>query len=730
MYSKLCLTYTYNSDYSNLARYKYKAPYLYKILHILNLCTLLLLNSLVAVPTYGALLQSRKDQVEENNVLLDSLRSQSLSEPSKALSQAFEALKKAEYTGDDYGYANAYYTVGLSYDMLGEDQLALKYFHLALDRYRTLNDTIKVGKTLNNIGVVYDELGDYNEALHYYIQALEHIKNANDPDSELTLYNNIGLIYATNGLKDKALNSLYKAYDLGIQYDLYESIPYPLHSLGETYMMYQQYDSALHYFLRSYRADEAANNRYSLAQDLLSMGQVYLETQEYEKAESHLMEALDIQIEIEDKYYQTQTMILLGKLYFSMRDYDTATKFAKNALSNAKASSSKSQMKDVTELLSDINRDLKNYKKAIYYTDLSNTYKDSIFNDFKSKQLLLLELNKKEVENAALLTDNEYKTAVMDDQQHLIEKQTYAVIFVSLGLILSFIAVSVLVNSNKDKNLANKKLIRQKEEIEKIIRELTILNENINQQKNELQQSNQVKDKLLSIISHDFRSPLNSLEGILDLISQDKISSQEMQSISKELKVKVNSTTSLLDNMLNWAKSQMHGIKTNPAYFDIQELIDDTLNLLSTQAERKDIRIFNKVNQAQEVFADYEMTKLVVRNLLSNAIKFTTSGDKIIVKSNLDNGYLWVLVKDTGKGMTPEEQKKLFTHEAKSTLGTAYEKGTGLGLLLCKDFVERNGGSISVESEEGEGSTFVFSIPLSDFEDQRQLSKDTLTLKR
>lgn len=699
-------------------------------LRILPICIFLLISILSVKSSFGVSFLVEKDSIYNVSDLIEKSISSSKSEPSKALDFALQALTQAEYLGDEQKHAEAFRTVGLAYDLLGEDQLAIKYFQSALKKYEILKDTLGISTSLNNIGVVYDELGDYNEALSYYIQALEATQQFNDPEGELTLYNNIGLIYTANELEEKALKSLYKAYQIGVDHNLTEPITYPLHNLGDAYFKFGKYDSALYYFLKSYKVDKSVEDKQGVAINLQSMGKVYLAQKKYDKAKSHLSESLVILTEIGDKFEQTNTLTLLGKLYCQTGKHSEGISNAEKALKFAQESNTKNQIKEAAEILSNIYRKLPNYNKALFYSDLSNIYKDSIYNEFKSKQLVLLELNKKEVENAALLTDNEYKAAIMDDQQLLIEKQTYAVIFVSLGLVLSFIAVSVLVNSNKDKNLANKKLIRQKEEIEKIIRELTILNENINHQKNELQQSNQIKDKLLSIISHDFRSPLNSLEGILDLITQGRISPDEMQLVSKELRVKVNITTSLLDNLLNWAKSQMQGIKTNPDYFDIKELINDTIHLLSIQAEKKDVRIFNRMVDSQEVFADYEMTKLVVRNLISNAIKFTSSGDKIFIKSVLKEGFLMVIIKDTGKGISREDQVKLFTNEAKSTLGTAYEKGTGIGLLLCKDFVEKNGGMISLESEEGEGSTFMFSIPLADYECEENETKKELSTKR
>ncbi len=697
-------------------------------LRIQNLVTLMRLFSfyipllflVMPIWSYAYGTEPEEDKQLDPSESIDSLVTESVeknfSEPSQSLALALEAIKKAEYTNNDTLLGKAYRSVGLSYDLLGEDHLALRYFQQALNEFEKRNDSINISQTLNNIGVVYDELGDYDEALSYYLRSLAALGNANEPKKIVSVYNNIGLIYQENGLFDEALENLYHAYNLSVENDLKSIITYPLHSIGEVYLDMGIYDSALYYFKRSYQFDDSLKDQNGLAVNLQSMGKVYISQQKFDEAEPHLKEALQIQTDIEDKFEHTRTLILLGELYLQKNSYHRALSYARKALEFAENSKTKSQVRDASMVMSKIFKREGNFREALHYSDLSNIYKDSIYNEVRNKRLALLHLNKKEAENEALTTDIEFKSAILDDQQVLIEKQTYVVIFVSLGLILSFIVLSVLMNSNKDKNLANQRLLKQKQEIEKIIRELTVLNENINRQKNDRQRSNQIQDKLLSIISHDFRSPLNSLEGILDLMSQGRISPEEMQMISKELRVKVNITTSLLDNLLNWAKSQMQGIKPNPEVFDVKNLVDDTLHLLSTQAERKEVRIYNRVENSQSVFSDYEMTKLIVRNLVSNAIKFTSAGDKIFVKTSVDDGLLQFIVKDTGKGISFEEKKNLFTNDSKSTLGTAYEKGTGLGLLLCKDFVEKNGGTISVESEEGEGSTFMFTIPLSEQE--------------
>jgi PAS domain S-box-containing protein len=227
----------------------------------------------------------------------------------------------------------------------------------------------------------------------------------------------------------------------------------------------------------------------------------------------------------------------------------------------------------------------------------------------------------------------------------------------------------------------------------------------------ELEDLNQLKDKLLSIVSHDFRSPLNSLQGTLSLMLKGTIDQGEFKVLANALVDKLDHTSNLLDNLLNWAKSQMQGMRVYPKMINLQTVAEDCSHLLSSIAEKKMLNIQNNINNHQKVFADNEMVKLVFRNLLSNAIKFSHSRGSIFIDSLVENGHIVVSVKDQGLGISNENQDKIFKYENVSTYGTANEKGMGLGLLLCKDFIERNGGSMWFESELEKGSTFYFSLP-------------------
>lgn len=231
----------------------------------------------------------------------------------------------------------------------------------------------------------------------------------------------------------------------------------------------------------------------------------------------------------------------------------------------------------------------------------------------------------------------------------------------------------------------------------------------------QLQELLVTKDKLFSIISHDLRGPIGSFMQIIELLTSDIQVNPDMQAtLLYELKDMSKSTFYLLENLLNWSRSQRSEIVYNPRSIIVNELINENISLLSATAGQKSINIQFEVHTNFSVYADYDMINLVIRNLLSNAIKFTRIGGLIKINIFEQDDFVQTEIADNGVGMSQEMVDKLFTeNQFHSTYGTNNEKGTGLGLVLCKDFVQRNNGTIKVESTLGEGSKFIFTIPIN-----------------
>jgi len=228
--------------------------------------------------------------------------------------------------------------------------------------------------------------------------------------------------------------------------------------------------------------------------------------------------------------------------------------------------------------------------------------------------------------------------------------------------------------------------------------------------------TNATKDKFFSIIAHDLRNPFNALYGLTDHISKnfEQLTRQEIHQFIDLIHESADQLLRLLENLLHWSRVQRGKIPFNPVILNLEQLIDSTLELVQINAKGKQLKIHKRLAHRSMVEADEGMLTAIMRNLLSNAIKFSWEGGKITIRSTEHKGHIQVEVADQGKGISRENQKKLFrVDESYTTSGTKKEKGTGLGLMLCKDFVEKHGGKIWVESEENKGSCFIFTLPIA-----------------
>jgi len=237
----------------------------------------------------------------------------------------------------------------------------------------------------------------------------------------------------------------------------------------------------------------------------------------------------------------------------------------------------------------------------------------------------------------------------------------------------------------------------------------------LQQQKRELQELNAAKDKFFTIIAHDLRGPFNGFLGLTQIMAEEisTLTTDEIQKIALDLNSSASKLFQLLKNLLNWSRMQQGLVQFIPEKFDLQTIINKIIGLHQDAARMKGIEILNTISDSQMVFADINLFQTVIRNLLSNAIKFTNKDGNIIISANQnDEGQFQISIKDSGIGISPEMVSNLFRIDVRTgRKGTEGELSTGLGLLLCKEFIEKHGGNIWVESEEGKGSNFFFTIP-------------------
>lgn len=265
-----------------------------------------------------------------------------------------------------------------------------------------------------------------------------------------------------------------------------------------------------------------------------------------------------------------------------------------------------------------------------------------------------------------------------------------------------------------ERNLLETKVHERTLMIEEQNREILQKNETLNHLNQELQSLNKTKDKFFSIIAHDLRNPFNSIIGLTDILlsGMDAEGDEKTRKSIGDIREASRHAFDLLQNLLIWARTQTGNLEFSPSEFDLTERIEDNIMLVQAQAAKKSIILVNHTDLPMMIKGDIQMINTILRNLLTNAIKFTRHEGKVEVSATQEDGGVIIRVSDNGVGITPEIMSKMFRLESKYThKGTDLERGSGLGLILCKEFAEKHGGTITVESEEGKGSCFSVVLP-------------------
>ena len=257
-----------------------------------------------------------------------------------------------------------------------------------------------------------------------------------------------------------------------------------------------------------------------------------------------------------------------------------------------------------------------------------------------------------------------------------------------------------------------------RQETDKANEELEVKSAQLLSEKDNIEKINFTKDKIFSIISHDLRSPIGSLKTSLELLQSDALSIDEFKKVTGDLEKRVNQLHKSLNEMLIWSRAQLHGVEPHPTTYTIRPLAYEVMNMHKLVARNKKIILTANIPQDDVVFCDRDMLKSVLSNLVNNAIKFTPSGGAVSIFTKGNNGHAEICVEDTGVGIPDEAKSKIFSQTAHySTSGTNNEKGTGLGLIMCKEFIEKNEGKLTLHSELEIGTCFTITLPRDQSED-------------
>jgi signal transduction histidine kinase len=541
--------------------------------------------------------------------------------------------------------------LGNGYGALGQYEISLQYFLNALQKFEELEDELGIFASLNNVGVIYLKLGNFEEALDIF----ERLDANHDPNdvNQVTIPVNLGFIH----------------YELGN----FEEAEFHL-------------NRALNY------AGNVDKRAYGLSN--FKLGQIHLAQKDYSEAIAAFNQSIAIYEEFRNELEEVQSLNGLAQVYLELGNTSKAKEYASRAFDIADRNNGLPEKRNSLETLYIISRQSGDFEDAISYFEQFKTVSDSLQNSEINSEIgrLTAEYEFQQQQNELLLEQRERQLK----SEAQLNRQKIVLVSVFVFLIMALATIFALYNNSKQRKRNNQILSQKNEEIE--------------DQAERLRQSNDVKNRLFSIIAHDLRGPLSSLHGLISIIEMNVTSKEDLDKMIPQLAEQFKNTSTLLHNLLQWSQSQMKGYKVIPETFDINALILQKKELLNIKLKEKNLN-FTMPDGKYFIKADRNMIDLVVQNLISNAIKYCEKGGNIEVDITGKGEEAVIMVKDSGVGIPEHKMEEIFSENFYTTKGTSDETGTGLGLMLCKDFVHRNHGEIWVESKVGEGSIFFFTLP-------------------
>lgn len=529
----------------------------------------------------------------------------------------------------------------------------IKYAEKGLKLSRKINFVQGIIRAYNCFGVNYWAKGVYDVALDYYYKALKIAQNKKIDKAVAAAYNNIGLILDVKGELDKAL----EYYNKGLEIHLAEenkiksAIYYS--NIAVIYRKKNELDKALELHKKSLQLfeDEGVEYHINIANNYRYIGLIHFLKGEYEHVLEYYYIALKKAKELNSENEEAMIYKQMSDFYIEDNNLTEALKYAEKAYNLADRIKSKLILKETSETLSSIFKRMNDYKNAFNYHVIFKKTSDELLNE-----------------------ENMKKIAQLEFAYELEKKET------------------------------ENELVR-------------IKNTELAQALEELKKSNASKDKFFSILAHDLRHPINSIIMFMDTLREniEDMPRNVIITLVNDLNKMTKNTSELLENLLLWSRNQTKTMNFEPALNNIREISEKSIGVVRGSAVNKDIEIENNIQKELNVLCDRYMIDTIFRNLITNAVKFTERGGLIklfgYINPISEKGV--IAVEDSGVGISKENLKKIFDVSEKiTTLGTDREKGTGLGLILCREFVEYHGGSFSVESKIGEGTKISFTLPL------------------
>lgn len=636
--------------------------------------------------------------------------------------------------------AGTYLNLGAMYAGIPDYAKSLEVNQKAIAIYEKMGNESDMASCYTNIASIYQNLGKASQSLIYLQMALKvFTKDDESVRGVSVVYNLMGSAY-------------------------FDASNEELNKMGNTDK--ERLQIALFNFEKSLALAESLKDNGLIASNKRNIGNVYNEMGENDLALKSYQKAIQISQVGDDKSMHAECLYALGHFYRKQKDFDNAIVLYSSSFAIAKENNFLETKKNAALGLSDVYEVLNNYDESLAFYKEYVLVRDQIFNREKEREITRRQMQidfgfkEKDYQFKQKITDIELQKQVLlarQQQQELFLRKQQLILSDKEKTLQRFTFLKKQADLEMDRqlqknkferaklqskyetSLRDKQIIKQEQQINfdwrvKIFltaaitlvlltafliflnqRKTTRLNIIINTQKRQLEQLNRVKDRIFSVVSHDMRTPINSLISFIQLLEGGNIEQEKLTKYASSLKNNLSYTSTMMENLLNWAASQMQGFNPHLEVLKLQELVVEVTKSMQDHAQQKNISITNHINEQVECKADANMLALVIRNLLTNAVKFTPQGGEITLSSISNENNIEIKVADSGVGLSSGQinhfNKSEYLATGESSLGTNNEKGTGLGLMLCRTFITLMEGHIRVEPNESGGTTFTITLP-------------------
>lgn len=587
------------------------------------------------------------------------------------------------------GEIASYLNMGSFHSDKGKAIQAIAYFKKAYDLAdKTDKPQLKV-KSLNNLAGEYRYQGNYSQALKGYLDALEIAEEINLKSMQSIINENIANLYLSQKDYNQAMVFFKKVKAINMEIGNPIYMAETMSNMASAYADMNDVDYAMFNINNSIAIFEKHKILEWLAYCYEIKGKIYLKKGKNNWALYWYKQSELLHKKIEDERGEIVLLNGISNAYFNKKNDSIAEIYALKSLQLSEKIDDKNGTRESSNLLFKINKNNTNFKEALRFHEIYQATNDSLEKKDNEKALHLLK--------AKMEYDQQKQKMILENEKILARQKTYQYVFIIILVI--FFAVVLLVHKNERiQKTLNKELLSQKKTLE--------------ENQSYLNELNQTKNKLFSIIGHDLRGPISAFQGLLKLFREGDMNKEEFLNFLPKLKVDIDTISFTLNNLLSWGQSQMNGSVTNPMVTHLDTIVKENIALLTEIAELKSITLINNVEPNCHIWSDPNQIDIIIRNLLSNALKFTPSHGQIIIGAIQKLKHCEIYVKDNGLGMNEETLGKIFNkYSNHTTYGTNDEKGTGLGLSLCVEMVEKNQGRIWANSVLGKGSSFYFTVP-------------------